>query len=568
MKTITLFFTILISSLFSISQTPINGLIGYWPFTGNSNDFSGNNFNGTVNGATLTTDRFGQINSAYEFNGSSNIQINNFTDTSQTFTINLWFDAYTNGDPGTWEFLHRSDSISRFNAAWNMSWGRQNNSNYLHSILYTTTGNIVNLSDSNMTLNSWYMATITNDGDMKRIYVNGILIDSLATTGTTIDYTNKNLISIGFDSQINWFTGKIDDIRIYDRSLSDAEVTLLYNETPNSYSCIIGSLPVSIFQGLIAWYPFCGDAHDETEHGHNGILNGATLSTDRFGNLNSAYSFDGLNDSISIPNAPELNIQNGQSFSVALWMKSDTLNSAKYFLSKYSGVMGQGEAYAFGTQDVPNPGGLYSYFEHSSGYIEVRGITQVADTNWHQFAYVFHSGVGITTYVDGQIDTMIQSSFAGSITNNLDLSIGAGGLSQFFKGKLDDVRIYNRALDSTEVTALYNENICFQTVTVTDTLIINANLTGFNPVTYQNSIKIYPNPAYDHITIDNGSNYSTLAGYTLRIDNSLSQTVYSTVVNQQIYSIDLNSWTGNGVYFVYLINSTGHIVDVKKIVIQ
>ena len=132
-----------------------------------------------------------------------------------------------------------------------MSWGRQNNSNYLHSILYTTTGNIVNLS--NMTLNSWYMATITNDGDMKRIYVNGILIDSLATTGTTIDYTNKNLISIGFDSQINWFTGKIDDIRIYDRSLSDAEVTLLYNETPNSYSCIIGSLPVSIFQGNRTW---------------------------------------------------------------------------------------------------------------------------------------------------------------------------------------------------------------------------------------------------------------------------------------------------------------------------
>ncbi|MBK6399569.1 MAG: hypothetical protein IPF75_15270 [Bacteroidetes bacterium] len=85
---------------------------------------------------------------------------------------------------------------------------RQNNSNYLHSILYTTTGDLVNLSDSNMTLNSWYMATITNDGDMKRIYVNGILIDSLATTGTAIDYTNKNLISIGFDSQIEIGSGK------------------------------------------------------------------------------------------------------------------------------------------------------------------------------------------------------------------------------------------------------------------------------------------------------------------------------------------------------------------------
>lgn len=341
MKTITLLFTILITSFISVAQIPTNGLIGSWPFSGNSIDVSGNNFNGVVNGATLTTDRFGQSNSAYEFNGSTNIQIDNFTDTSQTFTINLWFDAYTDGDPGTWELLHRSDSISRFNAAWNMSWGRQNVSNYLHSILYTTTGDIVNLSDSNMALNSWYMATMTNDGAMKKIYVNGVLIDSAATLGTTIDYSNKTLLSIGFDSEINWFTGKIDDIRIY-----------------------------------------------------------------------------------------------------------------------------------------------------------------------------------------------------------------------------------NRALDSNEVTALFNENICFQTITVTDTLIINANLTGFNPVAYQNSIKIYPNPSYDHITIDNGSNYSTLAGYTLRIDNSLSQPVYSTIVSQQIYNIDLNTWTGNGVYFVYLINSTGHLVDVRKIVIQ
>ncbi|MBK6399568.1 MAG: hypothetical protein IPF75_15265 [Bacteroidetes bacterium] len=102
---------------------------------------------------------------------------------------------------------------------------------------------------------------------------------------------------------------------------------------------------------------------------------------------------------------------------------------------------------------------MISYFEHSSGNIEVRGITQVADTNWHQFCMRLPFRRRITTYVDGQIDTMIQSSFAGSITNNLDLSARCRRLSQFFKGKLDDVRIYNRPLDSTEVTALYNENI-------------------------------------------------------------------------------------------------------------
>ena len=51
------------------SYVPTQGLVGYWPFSGNANDLSGNNNNGTVNGATLTTDRFGNANSAYSFNG-------------------------------------------------------------------------------------------------------------------------------------------------------------------------------------------------------------------------------------------------------------------------------------------------------------------------------------------------------------------------------------------------------------------------------------------------------------------------------------------------------------------
>ncbi len=327
------------------SNLPIglsNGLVAWYPFCGNANDESGSGFNGTVNGATLTNDRFGNNDGAYYFNGSSdNIQVHNFTSSPQYFTINLWFSATTDGDPGTWEFLHRCDTISRFNATWNMSWGRQGTSNYLHTILYTTSGNIANLSGSNMGLNNWYMATMSVDSSMKRIYINGVLVDSTSTAGTTIDYTNKNLMSFGFDSQINWFNGTIDDIGIWNRKLTDQEI------------------------------------------------------------------------------------------------------------------------------------------------------------------------------------------------NNL-----------------------------------YNSGICYQTVTVTDTLIINAILTGFNPVVYQNAIKVYPNPSNDHITIDCGSNYTTMNGYSLRIDNLLSQTVYTTTITQQSYYIDLNTWTGNGVYLIYLINDQGTPIDVRKIVIQ
>jgi len=63
---------ILCSSATIQAQVPTTGLISYWPFNGNANDVSGNNHNGTVNGATLTTDRFGNTNKAYSFNGTNN----------------------------------------------------------------------------------------------------------------------------------------------------------------------------------------------------------------------------------------------------------------------------------------------------------------------------------------------------------------------------------------------------------------------------------------------------------------------------------------------------------------
>ena len=59
------------------SYVPTNGLVGWWPFNGNANDESGNNNNGTVNGATLTADRFGNVNKAYSFVGGNNINIPN-----------------------------------------------------------------------------------------------------------------------------------------------------------------------------------------------------------------------------------------------------------------------------------------------------------------------------------------------------------------------------------------------------------------------------------------------------------------------------------------------------------
>ena len=102
--------------------------------------------------------------------------------------------------------------------------------------------------------------------------------------------------------------------------------------------------------------------------------------------------------------------------------------------------------------------------------------------------------------------------------------------------------------------------------TVTDTLIINTTLSLPAP-NNENTILIYPNPASDHITIDNG-NYSAMAGYSIKITNNAGQQVFMNLINQAQFYVDLSTWTGNGLYFVHLIDSQNNTVTVRKIVLQ
>jgi hypothetical protein len=185
---------------------------------------------------------------------------------------------------------------------------------------------------------------------------------------------------------------------------------------------------------------------------------------------------------------------------------------------------------------------------------------------WHHCVLTLNNGTA-KIYVDGLL--VYTQTNVNSTAQNNDLllfgkSVWGGNL---FSGKLDDIRIYNRPLNSSEVTTLYNENICSQSITVTDTLLINTTITGFNPVTFLNTIKVWPNPTNDHITIDNG-NIANLTGYQILITNSLSQQVFQSAITQQQFYLDLSTWTGNGIYFVHIIDGQGNTIDIKKIVLQ
>jgi len=104
-------------------------------------------------------------------------------------------------------------------------------------------------------------------------------------------------------------------------------------------------------------------------------------------------------------------------------------------------------------------------------------------------------------------------------------------------------------------------------IAVTDTLIVNFHITGVNPPNDYATIKVYPNPASDHLYINTG-NYANLNGYKIKITNTLNQVVFVSAINQQLYSVDLSNWTGNGTYFISILDPSNNVIEVKKIILQ
>jgi N-acetylneuraminic acid mutarotase len=130
-------------------------------------------------------------------------------------------------------------------------------------------------------------------------------------------------------------------------------------------------------------------------------------------------------------------------------------------------------------------------------------------------------------------------------------------------------------IDTSNVATINITDTCIVTIndtittliSVTDTLIINTLITGLTPPNNLNTIKVFPNPTNDHITIDFG-NFASMNGYILKITNSIGQIVFTTPINQQSSYIDLSTWSGNGIYFVQIIDTQNNTIENRKIVLQ
>lgn len=234
------------------SFIPSTGLVGWWPFNGNANDESGNGNNGTVNGAALTVDRNGFANSAYNFNvnnwafgsGGDNIYIPynsifNFSD----FTISTWVKRTSVGSlisPQGLTIIRRYQyGYSNPNGeAWVMQLAHGTSST--GSVLI---GAVIQQAPSpapaltaqsiqTVSLNQWYNITMTYSQSTINLYIDNQLVGTAFNPNININTVGNSGISIGLSEQANgqWapFDGSIDDIGIWNRALTEAEILALY----------------------------------------------------------------------------------------------------------------------------------------------------------------------------------------------------------------------------------------------------------------------------------------------------------------------------------------------------
>lgn len=203
------------------AYVPTNGLVGWWPFSSNTNDLSLNSNNAVNNGATLTTDRFGNSNSAYSFNGINNkiILPVGFTTGSAPKSFAVWF--YLNIGSYNW-ILDGGSSINgnSFGLFWNTN-------ATINKLTFHGDGANYDYEFANINFNQWCHTVITYDGTSVKAYLNDIYIGSISTTLSTF---NTPVINVGCrNNNTGYFLGKIDDIGIWNRPLTPCEITQLYN---------------------------------------------------------------------------------------------------------------------------------------------------------------------------------------------------------------------------------------------------------------------------------------------------------------------------------------------------
>jgi gliding motility-associated-like protein len=448
----------------SFSQIPVNELIGYWPFNGNANDVSGNGNDGIVHGASLVLDRFDCIESAYYFDGIDDyIEIGTLPGLIEhlnNYSISFWYKSGTdisewssiigsiNNAPAEMAFeinFHRNGLVFQFGRISFII--RSNDDKYLTFAVYA----------SETFDNQWHHIVFNFEdpaNNKASVFIDGIIRDmEYVTTEGPANYAQFEIpFTLGATNNrgtINrFYKGCIDDFRIHGRILTENEIKSLYHA---------GGWPL-INENLIAYYPFNGNANDESGNGHNGIVNGAILVNDRFGNPNSAYRFDGVNDNILVYNFP----MPARELTVSLWAWTDVEKKHMVFKQLTEDINRVAASiHYYTTWTTTNyPDSINTYWDYgntSQGRIYAC-LSQARLNKWENYVFqVSNENTFMKVFLNGEL--VIYDDIAIPLKDSIfTLAIGGSeyiDIGLFYQGAVDDMYIFDGILDSIEISQLY-----------------------------------------------------------------------------------------------------------------
>lgn len=210
------------------SYVPTNGLVGWWPFDGNANDISGNGNHGSAVGASLTADRHGLPNNAYDFDGLNDyilVSGSGIPVDGKTYSVWVNADVLTNNSRSIIE--HGAPSSSR--------WALRVMNNQIESAYgIGCSGNTTAAQSTNdMTANDWkHIAVRDNGGNTLEIFLNGTLVSTQSVNNQGTNCSTAGLyFGVDIFGAAEFFNGKLDDIGVWNRSLTNEEIAQLYSST-------------------------------------------------------------------------------------------------------------------------------------------------------------------------------------------------------------------------------------------------------------------------------------------------------------------------------------------------
>lgn len=489
-----LFFLLALVFQICFAQVYNSSLLAYYSFDGNTNNALGSNYN-LFQGGSGTSYTFnnnggitgGQINNSgcYEFNSGMFLMTNDFaplfdTDPSQSFSISYW--VRNNVQQGNTLPTHFEFFTSAFTRG-GLVWGASTASNQF------TTSSAAAANNANQ----WYhiVYIFNRASNVQRIFVNGVLLFDLAANDNLFRYTPAFTVGGGFNVNLTInsqksFNGRIDEMYVFNRAIDPSEVTALYNkQTPISLSFTD--------ENLLAYYPFNGNAENahSTSTAYNLTNDGGTFLTTGVsgGAINNSGCVRVQNGQLLWNNSfwNALNNNPNQNLSISYWIRYDSVPAGGGLNTQFeffSSLFTRGNL-AWGVNTSPTGTGQFSL-----------GGGTFATTNniWYHMVVVFdvaeqelkiyRNGVliGSTAYIGNAIFRYNSRFVLGGGTN----ANGTFNNQKQINASFDEVYIFNKALNSLEISSLFNKN---SPTTLSNQQVELPSISVF-PVPFTNEINI------------------------------------------------------------------------------